>query len=992
MALDDPQQYLPALVAVSVPNMGRMAIHRNEAYNITTAGSTSNNNVASSSASRQVPMYSSDNRSSTSGTSSSGSAGTSASTMLTQPSSAQHDDECDEAAGVDAFSPSYTIMSSFPPSEQTTPAKQQQQDASLATSSSGLAALFRASTDGLVGIERERAIRAALPRVKNHMAHDVDAARLYKPRLSGSSMPTLDWPDSPDGPWAAAGKRLQQQQIKRKSALARWLAEDSSDDEDDHGKGSSAAMLHSNVAATTASHHAPPAGSSDVTHAYGLYSSHSTHSQHPMVVKALRDRTRKEKLLRARLAHAHASARLQQQPQYALYHSASSMSRAGDKGFAKSRRPKLGPRSSSNSSKFTSHNAAVPALTASERRAARRQKGRKERNAQIASSAAPARSLEYGAAPFAAYGRPVAAGHSFPFIGCRCGHGDEGTPMLRCDSCTAWFHSACVGIHSAAAVAHGWACAACCETDTSAMSPSSVADSTAASLMVTPNFPRSAALEGHALRLSQGELPVFCHPSETPHRRHDGYAHNGLSSALALAPSPVMLSNEDMMRRHGATHAPAAAGAAGRARASRVGWHMQEPGSPLERKGANAAGHRRNLSGSVPSAFRNGSVDDEAPSTADAMAAFLRTPSPRISASTPKRQRNPSVTGLAQAHRANVVGSSYASAGAAAPFAAVHRRETSAVRDFDDVFSTPSRMLHGSAAWDHGHPASLMRHSRDETVMAANAASAARSTHTNHNSGGHGSAAFADNTHGTSTPWGLSTPTRGFMDSAGVFGSSDYSGAADGLPSLVHSSGGLDMGDFAAWQQLQGSPTSSTRAGARAALSSSAGGIGGGHQRSFVYGSASGRRTSSMREGTPDALLYSTDLSSSPFPKTPTFVSEAYGHAGSGTSGAMSASRRLSTMSHGYSLSPTATPTRKFGSAMQHKHNVSDAGLSGLEGPLELHGERRHVYNAKNHQQTQQAQQRAERGRKASTDVMAGLGIGLDLNDGEWLGEVAVKA
>lgn len=224
--------------------------------------------------------------------------------------------------------------------------------------------------------------------------------------------------------------------------------------------------------------------------------------------------------------------------------------------------------------------------------------------------------------------------------------------------------------------------------------------------------------------------------------------------------------------------------------------------------------------------------------------------------------------------------------------------------------------------------------------------------------------------HGT--PWGLSTPTRGFVDSTGIFSSSDYSGAADGLPSLVHSSSGMDLGDFASWQHLQGSPTSSTRAGARAALSNA-------NKGTFYNGG--GRRTSSMREGTPDGLLYSADPSSSPFPRTPTFGSELYGGM-SGTG--LGASRRLSSMSHSLLQSPSATPTRKNG-VPRHQRNASTTSNSGtleaLGGPLELHSERRPSTLQNSKQQQHAHASFGSRGRKVSADVMAGLGIGLDLND-----------
>lgn len=499
-------------------------------------------------------------------------------------------------------------------------------------------------------------------------------------------------------------------------------------------------------------------------------------------------------------------------------------------------------------------------------------------------------------------------------MGCSCDEEGAELKRIQCTSCQHWFHLSCVGMDSHSLAE--WWCSRCSGVASDVVSPD-----THPSLSVTPNFPRSATLAGHSIRQSQGQVPVFCQPSETPVRRKDG--HNGFSSALALAPSPVMLTSDETARRN----------VTARSRASRVGWQFQEPDSPLQHK-IGSEFHRRELSfastGALsPQARYNGkSVAEPHPHDLpgshyqDAMSSFLKTPSPRL-LSTPKRVRNPSAT---YAQRSNgYYGASTFGSGTS------HRRETSAVRDFDDIFSTPSRMLHGSSSWGQHNPAFANRHAREDSNLSM--------------AGAH-----------SSTPWGLNTPTKNFME-AGF--SSDYSGAAGGLPSLVHSSGGLEMEEFSGWHHLQNSPTSSTRAGARAS-------------RSYI---TSGSRTSSLREHSPDTTYH--EPNSSPFPKTPTISFD--GRQEHHYSSAISASRRLTNLSQGLPISPNATPTRSSvakGQVAARRRKESET-FNSLQAPAELMMDMQSTRPSLRNRQPQ------DHTRKPSTDVMAGLGIGLDLNDGK---------
>ncbi|PWN35564.1 uncharacterized protein FA14DRAFT_154978 [Meira miltonrushii] len=882
------QPYQSALIAVEVPNMGRMAIHRNEALQI---------NGVQEQSSRPADTASSSG-------SSSSSAGLSAESLSTNQTSVTQPED-------DTFDSSIHSFLTDPHSENNS-------KEGLKSSHDRHASLLAIMREATANLPRSTPAQSS----KTAALLDIDTLSndRYKPRLEGAGMPTLNWPDSIDGPWSRASQHLTSRNEKKRKAIQLWLEEDSDEDTP----------------------------------------SEQQAQQHPMIAKVLLDRKRQEDIIRA-FASSEQSAITPVKPK------------------KRGRKPLLKTGSST---------------TPSKRKLAKLRRSKVSTPSSLRHQHLPD-SVSPSSTALMTPSRRTAAANAQ--IGCRCGRADDGTPMILCDGCNSWYHMGCMGLTDTSSLGdEDWFCILCCEVATSILTPGS---SLSGGLMVTPSFPRSAALAGQQIRLSQGQLPVFYQADDTPMhlRRDDGHAH-AFSSALALAPSPVVLSGTSTDDRRASL-------VAGRARANRYGWHLAEQGSPLERKsnsnnlGASHHIHKRNLSGSGTSGsnsmhafthsspthrqsrtFAHAHSDGDLYGTLNSaggesagMSAYLRTPSPRLMSSTPKRQRQASTFGLRTDHHGAMAAAVHSQ------HQAHRRRETSGLqRDFEDVFSTPSRILHGSSSW--GQQASMLRHNREESNASIN-----------------GGAGLSTN---AGTPWGLSTPTRHLMD-AGF--NSDYSaGGGGGLPSLVHSSGGLDMGEFTGWHNLQNSPTSNTRAVRRARQASHA-------RRIAGNGNGEAVSSSSMRETTPERVFEYDAGSSSPFPKTPTFSSDPYAHhrlqssitptaASSRTANGTGAGGRYTTFSP--ISSPTTTHSRagrmakvRLGSLgggggsggsnnESYLNNRGREALNGLQGPVELRStieqspKTRSVKSSNGSTTTSKA-----RGRDASTDMMAGLGIGLDLND-----------
>lgn len=764
---------LPALVSVEVPAMGRMAVHRSEANQIACIDTSSLTNK------------------STSGRGSS-------SSSCTNPSS------FDDTPGLTDPSPSFSLSSQFPLSEPNSSTKAYSKNQTMTCLLS-----MPISVEATIQLLRD---------AQKKEASNFDTTPLaWKPRLIGTGMPRLNWPDSPTGPWSSAGKELQRLQDQKKRGIARWLDEDSEDE-------------------------VTPGNGHD--------------RQHPMVAKAMHDRARKEMFIRSLSMPL-----LRQSKRISPTKKSNNNSRRKMKMESKSRK-----KQGSDSKTVYLHPPNVV--------------GRLAEKQHFALSP----SLQ-----------------SSSVIGCVCGNKTDegGLAMVMCDACNLWFHLSCMGIVEQE-LGEEWFCHICCDMAASVFSPNSLGDDRA-SLIATPTFPRLAAIAGQQLRPSQGQLPVFAQPSsESPSLRHleqNSLPIHGFSSGIALAPSPTMLSHDDTMERR--------SNSTKRHRANRVGWHQAEPDSPLERKSGLPFTHRRSFSGNTsnhaPSPRKRVPTFEQGKWTIDYTPAVgpPRTPSPRLMSSSKSRSVNVS---------------------------ARNRRESS-VKDLDDIFSTPSRILQGSASWGAHHwqnsangNATLLRHSREDSGLTGTAGGS------------------------SSTPWGLSTPTR-FMNS-GEF-SSDQSDGHGGLPSLVFSSGGLDLADLT-WQ-LQ-SPSSSTRAATRARQNSS-------NRR--VVGN-----TSSIREKTP---VHQTSShtggypSSSPFPKTPTFADlmhHPHHHHSPLHSPQNTSSKNFIRLSH--QMTPTAANPGLYTAEFNNDHSNSKSTKSRQANAAAAHVKARNV---------------------SSGELMAGLGIGLDLED-----------
>lgn len=103
--------------------------------------------------------------------------------------------------------------------------------------------------------------------VRTKLSTDSLDNECWRPRLGGSqatttaALPSLDWPDCPTGPWAAAGQHIDGLKQQRKEGILKWLEEDLDEDE------------------------LPlPAGA------------FSSYQHHPMVAKVLLDRARKQQM------------------------------------------------------------------------------------------------------------------------------------------------------------------------------------------------------------------------------------------------------------------------------------------------------------------------------------------------------------------------------------------------------------------------------------------------------------------------------------------------------------------------------------------------------------------------------------------------------------------------------------------------------------------------------------------------------------------------
>lgn len=788
------------LVPIEVEGLGRVAVHRDFAQQISEHPPTPNHF-----ASRRFSMSSDRDAALLRGSDSEDSAARSENGSSTDPTSAGT--PC--PSGV---SPSFSLSSQFPASEPASPVKK-------------MTASTRHSDD--IGTEAQKALMA-LMQMGTTNVHRQQDDRLYRPRLGGSTnpsahLPTLDWPDCPSGPWSAAGRHIDELKQKRRQGIQRWLEADSSDETEFESKeASDAAFRH-----------------------------------HPMVAKALLDRARKQQ--RAQLSAAAAAAA-----------SAQTLSRRGRK---------------------SKHQLLRAGETPSKRR------GRKPKApASVTTATSSRKSVATGAS--------LARSNTSAIFGCKCGIDDDSIIMVQCDGCRRWLHLPCVGINTVNDLDDEWYCDDCCDAAlTEHLSPAS---SMPASVSSYAHLSTPDALEA----VLAGQEPVFTLPSGTPIHRH-GVA---VSSSIALAPSPPLLSVGDRggrstVKRQGQ----------GRSRAERVGWRMNEPGSPLARKSTTASSGVRPAVPETPSNSSEAATDfTDASSTPSLLAGFSRADwEPTRASKRSERQITPP----------RMVGMSTPSRHASGRKASHSGPLSLGLGDDEavhaDVFSTPSRLASGES-WAYRTGATQPLGSQTPSR------SGGRHQRIDSFSGGL-----------------LSTPGRDFL--SGAFGTEP----STSMPSLVYSSGYVDS-TFAdddafssrAWQ-LQ-SPTSSTRA-ARARQPS---GLGTPWSSSLLKTPELQPRqpnTSSMRGGSDDF-----PPSSSPFPRTPTFD--------------MSSPRFLSHHHYG---------------AGSHERQPSHLGLGLPSGSssASLHKALGAANTGRDNRSLSISSASGGKHRQVSTEVPMGLGIGLDLDD-----------
>lgn len=768
------------LVPLDVQGLGRVAVHRDFAQQISDHGPVSG--LAPSRRYSSGGLY----RGSDSGDSSARSdVGSS-----TDPTSVGT-----PGPGV---SPSFSLSSHFPTSEPSSPAKR----------------LDLCSTDD-TAVEPRALASLVHPTTSTDAASAAESAS-WRPRLRGHrathSLPTLDWPDSPHGPWSAAGKHVIEAKQKRKQNLVRWLETDTEDE------------LEARLALPAYQHH-------------------------PMVAKALLDRARKR-----------------EEPMLA----ASPLT--------------------ASPAKRAKRLSAIP--TPAKRR------GRKPR-ASAPSISSTRKSVATGAS--------LARSNGSAVFGCKCGIEDDAIIMVQCDNCKHWLHLPCVGINNSNDLDDEWYCDTCCDAAmTEHLSPASSLPTSYADF-TTP--------EGLQALLS-GQEPVFTLPSGTPIHRH-GLA---VSSSIALAPSPTLLSAGDptgrsTVKRQGL----------GRSRAERVGWRINEPGSPLARKSTTGSAGIRPAVADTPTKVE---FAESSAATSSLLAGWepMRSTSGSSGKSLLERPMTPSprLVGMSTPSR-------HASGRKASGPLSLGFMDEEAVHA--DVFSTPSRLASGGP-WSYRggqqqHPGSLTpsrsgnRHQRVDSFSG-----------------------------------GMFTPGRDFLSGAFATEPSTSmpsliysSGYADGLEE--HIGGGEHYSNSRAWQ-LQ-SPTSATRA-VRARQTSGLG----------TPWSSAQLKTPELQPRQPHTSCIrgrfdsSDDVppSSSPFPRTPTFdfgsprFMQRY-------PGGETHERNPSHLGHGL---PSSSSSARLHKAMageptgRHSH-LGERSLSVSSGNS------------------------ASKNRQVSSEVPLGLGIGLDLDD-----------
>ncbi|CAO1634808.1 unnamed protein product [Parajaminaea phylloscopi] len=496
--------------------------------------------------------------------------------------------------------------------------------------------------------------------------------------------------------------------------------------------------------------------------------------------------------------------------------------------------------------------------------------------------------------------------------------------------------------------------------------------------------------------LTGNSLPVFTQPStQSPSSIVGGRSAAGLplSSALALAPSPHIEGTEGMH----ATSIDRRQAAKGRARASRIGWHAAEPDSPLNRKSLVAAGspngrafadaafparsHQTSPSRSTARAQTRDAMsseddtDGEAANKHDNPVAFSPSIFTNVSRSEwdlaslharrgqhyphsgENRTRTPSPTRPLQHHQYGTVatpsrvGPRFGSVSAARGSARtpLGGSEGEQARDADDVFSTPSRHLPGSAWWGSRHPAATTPGKDAGGAAPLGLQTPSRSARRRESSG-----------------WalGLATPSSARDLFPGGNGT-DVSGGgySVGMPSLVFSSGGVlgEESDFPTANWQSSSPTRSVRSASRRSRQISSGLAHGPSLLSSQLSTSSIRSSSSMRGKDPASDETDPPTSSSPYPRTPS----------------MDLGHRSNIVFPGTSSTPgSPTPSRGRMHSALGGVATRKSGATALAEPFKANGNQTHQPN--------KVPNPAARLRQVSVNGgadIAQFGLGLDLDE-----------
>ncbi|PWN24194.1 hypothetical protein BCV69DRAFT_296482 [Microstroma glucosiphilum] len=447
------------------------------------------------------------------------------------------------SAGYLGPSPSFSLASHFPMSEEGSPSLRARalppKRSTLDAATLNRVLAFKEKLNGPMASSLRRSSTQA-----NLLQSESVAPATNTSLPSSSSLPSLAWPDALAGPWTASIEAREQSEA-RLDVVSRWL------DGDDDGHQADDGWIADDE--TAQPHHI----------ASGIFRARA--HCHPMVAKVIRDRNRKSILLAssASMPDLHSGA-------YGTPKRRGRKSKGGRRG-----RPRNELKTPIKRHVFTPSSLSRSIISSG---------GRSDGS----------------------------------FIGCLCGNSVEDSPMVQCDGCQVWYHMRCAGIRRPEDLEETWYCQPCVVDPSSSHTRRLLTISPASTVALanlhasggsyassTPGllgsghqgslaaFPRTYATHIGVSTPSAAyprvkaetldRLPVFAHEDSPIHINASqiGATLIPSSGSLALAPSPEVDTGDgsSLLRRQHVR---------GRSRASRIGWHTAEPGSPLDRKSASS--------------------------------------------------------------------------------------------------------------------------------------------------------------------------------------------------------------------------------------------------------------------------------------------------------------------------------------------------------------------------------------------------------------------